>query len=231
MTEQMLLDSSQEVHDEPQEQKKVVFRVKNWRSFQHYKNRSPQWIKLHKSLLDDFTFQCLPLASRALAPMIWLLASEGENGEFNSDLKILAFRLRTSEEEIKKALKPLIDAGFVESDSNLLADDEQSSSALLCQRREEKRRYMSDFASDEFDQFWNVYGKKTGKENCLKWWKKNKPNAELRKTIIESARTYAANTPELQYRKNPLTWLNGRHWEDQLTTESSIDEDIFAGVK
>ena len=48
-------------------------RPKNWHSFQHYKDRDPTWIKLHKKLLDDYEFQSLPLASRALAPMLWLL--------------------------------------------------------------------------------------------------------------------------------------------------------------
>jgi hypothetical protein len=59
---------------------------KNWKSFQHYKDRAPPWIKLHKTLLDDFKFSRLPLASRALAPCIWLLASEYEGGEINASV-------------------------------------------------------------------------------------------------------------------------------------------------
>ena len=56
--------------------------TKNWAEFQHYKDRSPPWIKLHKELLDDRQYQSLPLASRALAPMLWLLASETKDGSF-----------------------------------------------------------------------------------------------------------------------------------------------------
>ena len=95
--------------------------VKNWADFQHYKDRAPPWIKLHKGLLDNYDYQCLPLASRALAPMIWLLASENMDGSIDSDPQRLAFRLRTTTQEVVDGLNPLIQAGFLESDSGLLA--------------------------------------------------------------------------------------------------------------
>ena len=41
---------------------------KNWSHFQHYKDRCPPWIKLHKELLNDRAFMTLPTASKALAP-------------------------------------------------------------------------------------------------------------------------------------------------------------------
>lgn len=85
---------------------------KNWGDFQHYKDRAPPWIKLHKGLLDDRAFQRLPTASRALAPMLWLLASEQKDGSFDADHAELAFRLRQTEKEIKDALTPLISKGF-----------------------------------------------------------------------------------------------------------------------
>ena len=85
---------------------------KNWHSFQHYKNRNPPWIKLHKGLLDNYDFQCLPVASRALAPMLWLLASESQEGVIDYPVEALAFRLRYSASELETALNPLIDNGF-----------------------------------------------------------------------------------------------------------------------
>ena len=85
---------------------------KNWISFQHYKGRKPPWVKLHRALLDDRNYQCLPLAARALAPMLWLLASESMHGVFDASVEELAFRLRTPEGEIQAGLGPLLDAGF-----------------------------------------------------------------------------------------------------------------------
>ncbi len=87
--------------------------VKNWSSFQHYKDRAPPWIKLHKGLLDNYEYQRLPIASRALAPMLWLLASESEDGSIEYDCDKIAFRLRTTKEEVTEAIEPLIQAGFL----------------------------------------------------------------------------------------------------------------------
>lgn len=102
---------------------------KGWAEFQHYKNRNPPWIRLHRKLLDNKEFQRLPVASRALAPMLWLLASESMDGSINADADDLAFRLRQSEEEIGEALKPLISKGFFieveDAASTVLAPDKQ----------------------------------------------------------------------------------------------------------
>ena len=84
----------------------------HWRNYQHYKDRSPPWIKLNKSLLDDYEFQCLPVASRALAPCLWLLASEDSEGWIDLNYDKLSFRLRMSIPDLKAAIKPLIDNGF-----------------------------------------------------------------------------------------------------------------------
>ena len=94
---------------------------KNWRDFQHYKDRSPPWIRLHRKLLDNKDFHKLPVESRALAPMLWLLASESIDGIIDADLEELAFRLRSDERSIKKALDPLLLRGFFEVVQNASA--------------------------------------------------------------------------------------------------------------
>lgn len=114
---------------------------KNWGEFQHYRDRSPTWIKLHKHILDDYEFQCLPVASRALAPMLWLIASECENGQIDASVEKLAFRLRMSEADLTDALKALIDGGFfiLEHDASTpLAEPERDAS--LEKRREEREK-------------------------------------------------------------------------------------------
>lgn len=95
---------------------------KNWKSFQHYKDRNPPWVKLHKTLLDDRDFSRLPIASKALAPMLWLLASESKDGIFDGSVEEIAFRLRWSEKDVTAGLKPLIDKGLFSIASGVLAD-------------------------------------------------------------------------------------------------------------
>ena len=102
-----------------------MFTPKNWKSFQHYNKRNPPWIKLHKSLLDDRKFQTLPDASRALAPMLWLIAAEHKDGSFDGSIEEIAFRVRQSEQWVSDAIKPLIKLGMFISDSNMLADCQQ----------------------------------------------------------------------------------------------------------
>jgi len=90
----------------------VRISVKNWHDFQHYNKRCPPWIKLHRAILDDFEFHCLPVASRALAPCLWLIGSEHKDGEIDASSEKLAFRLRQTPKQIDDALRPLIDKGF-----------------------------------------------------------------------------------------------------------------------
>jgi len=99
---------------------------RNWTRFQHYNSRRPPWIKLHRSLLDDYHFHTLPIASRAIAPMLWLLASEQQDGIIEAEPAALAFRLRISEKDLVCGLKPLIDNGFFESASTMLAPCKQN---------------------------------------------------------------------------------------------------------
>ena len=90
----------------------IVLVPDRWNEFQHYRKRHPPWIKLHRSLLDNYEFHCLPDASKALAPLLWLLASDYENGEIPRDLAMISFRFHTTIETLEAALNPLIDEGF-----------------------------------------------------------------------------------------------------------------------
>ena len=101
-------------------------RPKNWDNFQHYKDRCPPWIKLHKEILNDRAYMTLPTASKALAPLLWLLASESKDGNFDASIDELEFRLRMSRQELEVGLKALIEKRFFIDDSGVLADCLQS---------------------------------------------------------------------------------------------------------
>jgi hypothetical protein len=122
---------------------------KNWDNFQHYKHRSPPWIKLHRNLLDDMHYQRLPIASKALAPMLWLLASESNTGVIEKTTEEIAFRLRMLEKDVINAIKPLIDNGFFSDADNVLADSLQDATTEKRQSRvrEEKETDTPDGVS------------------------------------------------------------------------------------
>ena len=100
----------------------MLLQPKNWAVFQHYKDRCPPWIKLHRDLLNDRVFMCLPLASKALAPLLWLLASESKDGTFDGSLDELVFRLHITPKDYEDGLKPLIHKGFFVVASGVLAE-------------------------------------------------------------------------------------------------------------
>ena len=103
----------------------MLLQPKNWAVFQHYKDRCPPWIKLHRDLLNDRVYMCLPIASKALAPLLWLLASETKDGQFDGSLDELVFRLHISPKEYEDGIKPLIDKGFLIIASGVLAESKQ----------------------------------------------------------------------------------------------------------
>jgi len=74
-----------------------------------------------------------------------------------------------------------------------------------------------------FDSFWNIYDKKIDKTKCeVKFNKLSFDEKEKIKLILPK---YIKSTPEVKYRKNPLTWLNGKCWNDEVVeVKSSVNE-------
>jgi hypothetical protein len=86
---------------------------------------------------------------------------------------------------------------------------------LVQEKEKEKEKENVTSESDfYFEKFWNVYAKKFDRSKCMKTFSKIKP--DLYETIITAAEKYVQSTPEIKYRKNPLTWLNGQCWIDEL---------------
>src|SRR5579863_5213874 len=102
-----------------------TFSVRNFERFQHYKDRSPPWIKLYNELLDDYNFARLPDASKWHMVAIWLLASRNDN-EIPADTKWIAGHIGATE---TVDLTPLQKAGFIVANQGrreMLADCKQS---------------------------------------------------------------------------------------------------------
>ena len=109
----------------------------------------------------------------------------------------------TSEKRRKAANKRWSDASAlqVQSKSNAIREEEIREDNIIVDNK-------------EFDLFWNLYSKKTGKDKCIKKW--NKLNEKEKSLIFESLPKYIQSKPEIQYRLNPLSYLNGKHWEDEI---------------
>lgn len=68
-----------------------------------------------------------------------------------------------------------------------------------------------------FEKFWSMYDKKRKRPACEKKWALM--TEEQRQLALTHAPKYAASTPEKRYRKDPLTYLNGECWNDEIIQE------------
>ena len=94
----------------------------------------------------------LPLASKALAPLMWLLASESKDGTFDGSLDELVFRLHITPKDYQDGVKPLIDKGFFVIASGVLAECKQVAIPELETEREketEKRQRATIVATPD----------------------------------------------------------------------------------
>lgn len=113
-----------------------TFRVKNFEKFQHYKDRSPPWIKLYNELLDDYDFACLQDASKLHLILIWLLASRSGN-HLPLDSEWIGRRISATQ---PVDLDALVNAGFILVDQALPSPEQVASRPLAkCLTRERDR--------------------------------------------------------------------------------------------
>ena len=80
-----------------------------------------------------------------------------------------------------------------------------------------------------FDEFWNDYDKKVEQKKCrLKWVKISNDD---RKKIQEHLPKYKQSTPDIQYRKNPYTFLNNECWNDVIVMEKTNSKPVVPNQK
>jgi hypothetical protein len=65
-----------------------------------------------------------------------------------------------------------------------------------------------------FSDFWNDYAKKVDTKKCED--KYSKISEDDRAKIKVHIPKYIASTPDIKFRKNPLTYLNGKCWLDEV---------------
>ena len=97
-----------------------------------------------------------------------------------------------------------------QADDNEIATDKN---VIIKECKNDKK-----LVNDRFAEFWDLYGKKTDSSKCkTKFARLTKTEIEL---LFEKLPAYIKSTPDKQYRKNPITWLNGKCWNDEIMQNS-----------
>lgn len=78
-----------------------------------------------------------------------------------------------------------------------------------------------------FQVFWDKYEKKQDSKKCLEKWMKLS-DKEIN-AALDKVEAYVKSTPDVTYRKNPLTWLNGKCWEDEIITPIQLGAKTKSG--
>lgn len=121
-----------------------------------------------------------------------------------------------------------------QSQSNALANPSRGEEKREEEKREDKTPEARaparprDLYTKEFKAFWSVYPRKKAKGAAGKAWDKAKrtPDWPGLDAIIEAVERQR-QSPDWekdagQYIPHPSTWLNGRCWEDEVSTQSAL---------
>jgi len=206
--------------------------VKNWEKFQHYKDRAPKWIKLHRSILDDKAFMTMRPDLQALLLLLWVLASEGDgDGEVPSDCEDLAFRLRR---KVTPAdVTELINRGFLVSDGTEPYGSVQNrtpETETETERETEKELLRAPHARssypEEFETWWKSYPERPGrpkgnKRKAFVAWKRvvDPKNLDLATAAYAQSKHVSEG-----FRKDAERFLDGDYWREWLEVEPEPPE-------
>jgi hypothetical protein len=83
----------------------------------------------------------------------------------------------------------------------------------------------SNKSIERFEEFWNIYNKKVGKDKTKAKWSKLKEK-EI-DAIFKALPSYIASR-EVKYRKDPERYLTHRVWEDEMPSEAQASIPLSA---
>lgn len=69
-----------------------------------------------------------------------------------------------------------------------------------------------------FGDFWNAYDKMRDRKGCEFTWQRLSDTDKA--NIMQHVTKYVASTPNKKYRKDPITYLKNRSWEDEIITDT-----------
>jgi hypothetical protein len=204
-------------------------RIKNWSEFQHFKDRSPPWIKLHRHILEQRDITMISDCSFRVLVGLWLLASEDK--EMMGTLPPvddIAFRLRLEKSIITKALQelgPWLDGGDITMISPRYQGDVPE------ERRGEVEKEVKERCC-AFDAFWLQYPNKKSKKKARAIYEGVVSRGEAtHEVLLGAVIKYAASDEVMRgYAKHPTTWLNGGCWDDEPTPAKKQTSPIMEAI-
>lgn len=106
-------------------------------------------------------------------------------------------------------------------DNNIYIDFENFKNGI-CKNAKSGNKRDSVIIEDLFNQWWNAYDKKVGKDACIKAWARMS-QIDKEKCLMATP-AYVQATPDKAFRKDPLTYLHRKGWEDEIIIKSMFNQ-------
>lgn len=79
-----------------------------------------------------------------------------------------------------------------------------------------------------FEKWWELYGKKRGKKKSYARWCRMSMKDKV--SCLNAVEDYVKSTPDVKYRKDPLTYLNGECWNDEIILSQTHSSGMNTGI-
>ena len=73
-----------------------------------------------------------------------------------------------------------------------------------------------------FDEWWNAYNKKRGRKKAEAKWNKLSDFDKIE--CMKATPSYVASIEDKQFQKDPLTYLNGECWNDEIINKTNYEQ-------
>ena len=200
----------------------MIFQIKGFKKFQHFKDRKPPWIKLYRELLDDLEWHELDAKAAKVLVMLWLIASESDG--VLPDTKKLSFRLRISEKEVISSCNNLshwleqvditaISPRYQETRVETETETETETDIVGDEHRDIENPQSAKPDNPDFMQAWEAYPQRPGasKAAALRAWSARIKDGTSAGEMIAGTKRYAAycksQKTEPQFVKQPSTFF------------------------
>jgi hypothetical protein len=138
---------------------------------------------------------------------------EKSKNQYSSNIIALSDFNKANDKALNKAL---IKHTTKQSESTLQSTGESISSIDI------QETNIQETKKQRFEDFWNLYDKKVERKSCYN--KFMKLDLKVIEKIINVVPSYVKSTPDLKYRKNPETWINGECWNDEIKETDKKEE-------
>ena len=213
----------------------MAYFIKDFSKFQHFKDRTPPWVKLYRDILDDPDWHELaPEAAKTLV-MLWLIASEDDNKSgMLPDNKKLAFRLRITDKNLRIILSQL-SHWLIQDDIKEISKGDQPDAP---ERAGEETETETEKIDVELE-ILNYLNSKTGSgyrnveanRRLIAARLKDGTTVDQVKEVIDAKCSEWLNDEKMSGYLRPITLFAASNFESYLgALNKSSSNDIFAGV-